>query len=139
MAVKSGAQVEFGVTVTNVSPGDPKPSVTTASGETITADIIIGADGPRSLVREVVLGKKDNPEPVGWTVYGATVPESYMLNDPELASWLTSNEVSIYVNLMFVLLLLTFDHAYSVVDRCRHGQEHMLYVITRSTNLLSSN
>lgn len=104
MAVKSGAQVQFGVTVTNVSPGDPKPSVTTASGETITADIIIGADGPRSLVREVVLGKKDNPEPVGWTVYGATVPESYMLNDPELASWLTSNEVSIYVNLMFVLL-----------------------------------
>ncbi|KAI0092755.1 hypothetical protein BDY19DRAFT_925962 [Irpex rosettiformis] len=97
LAAEAGAQIEFGATVVKVSPGDPKPSVTVAGGEVITADVIIGADGPRSLVREIVLGKKDSSKPVGWTVYGAVVPESYMLNDPELASWLTTNEWSIGV------------------------------------------
>ncbi|KAI0773342.1 FAD/NAD(P)-binding domain-containing protein [Irpex lacteus] len=97
LAVDAGAKVDFGATVVAITPGDPNPTITLASGEIISADIIIGADGPRSLVREVILGKKDNPEPVGWTVYGAVVPESYMLNDPELESWLTKNEWSIGV------------------------------------------
>ncbi|KAI0692644.1 FAD/NAD(P)-binding domain-containing protein [Cytidiella melzeri] len=98
LAVASGAKVDFGATVVEVTPGEPRPSVTLASGEVITADIVIGADGPRSLVRKVVLGEEDDPRPEGVTVFGAVVPASYMLNDPELHHWITAQEVKVFLS-----------------------------------------
>lgn len=123
LAVDAGAKVDFGATVVAITPGDPNPTVTLASSEIISADIIIGADGPRSLVREVILGKKDNPEPVGWTVYGAVVPESYMLNDPELKSWLTKNEVSVALSSNRCILQ---SRVRSVVNRSGDRSKYML-------------
>ncbi|KAI0346928.1 FAD/NAD(P)-binding domain-containing protein [Trametopsis cervina] len=92
LAVSAGARVDFGADVTAVNPGTPKPSVTLASGEVITADIIIGADGPRSLVRELVLGEPDDPRPDGITVFGAVVPASYMAKDPVLNRMVKAKE-----------------------------------------------
>jgi salicylate hydroxylase len=60
------------------------PSLTLESGEVIAADVIIGADGIKSTVRETVVGGPDKPVPTGDAAYRAIVPTSEMLNDPDL-------------------------------------------------------
>lgn len=94
LAVSVGAEVIFNAQVTAVTPGEPKPSVTLASGEVYTADIVLGADGPNSLVRETVLAD-DIPEGAvsGYSVLGAIIPGDAMSKDSELAPWLAADEV----------------------------------------------
>jgi salicylate hydroxylase len=77
LAVSAGARVDFGTVVAQ--------AVTLAGGEIVTADVVIGADGPRSLVRPVVVGEQEpQPAPEGITVFGATVPAAWMETHPEL-------------------------------------------------------
>ena len=46
------------------------PSVRLANGEVLNADIVIGADGSRSMVREVVLDpEQDHGVESGYTIY----------------------------------------------------------------------
>lgn len=89
----AGAQVQFGATVEEINPEKPRPSVRLANGEVISADIIVGADGPRSLVRETVLGEEDEPRPTGITVFGGVAPASEMVKDPELKKLVEAEEV----------------------------------------------
>ncbi|EIN05952.1 FAD/NAD(P)-binding domain-containing protein [Punctularia strigosozonata HHB-11173 SS5] len=88
LATAAGAQVEFGKGVRAVhAPPEgqgQQPSVELESGEAVSADIIIGADGYRSIVRPVVLGEEDQGEDVGMSVYTATIPMSAMMEDPDL-------------------------------------------------------
>ena len=81
------------MSVAEVEPGDPRPRVTLASGTVLEADIVIGADGPRSIVRPVVLGRPDDAEPSGFTIFGTTIPAEEMMKDPELAKLVQANEV----------------------------------------------
>lgn len=97
LATASGARVDFGVGVQSVAPGDPAPSVTLSTGEVLTADIVIGADGPASIVRPVVLDREDDAKPAGFTLLGATIPAEEMLKDPELAKFVQSNEVRRFI------------------------------------------
>ena len=62
------------------------PSVTLINGETINADIIVGADGIRSKIRESILGSQ-NVEVTDSTncAYRATVPNELMRKDAETA------------------------------------------------------
>ncbi|TFK22615.1 FAD/NAD(P)-binding domain-containing protein [Coprinopsis marcescibilis] len=64
-----------------------KPSVTLASGEVISADLVIGADGLHSKARDIVVGKKDNPQATGDAAYRSTIPAEKMQDDPDL-QWL---------------------------------------------------
>ena len=57
LALESGVEIDFDCEVIDVDP--TKPTVTLASGEEIGADIIIGADGGYSLVREALFGDQD--------------------------------------------------------------------------------
>lgn len=74
-------------TVKSVNP-DPTttsgPSVTLTTGEVIKGDLIIGADGVKSFIRQVVVGKPDNPEPTGDAAYRAIIPTDVMIRDPDL-------------------------------------------------------
>lgn len=94
LAVSKGAEVIFNANVTAVTPGEPKPSITLASGEVHTADIVIGADGPNSFVRKTVL-VDDPPEgqASGYSVLGAIIPGEAMSKDSDLAPWLAVDEV----------------------------------------------
>ncbi|KAI0091564.1 FAD/NAD-P-binding domain-containing protein [Irpex rosettiformis] len=92
LAVDAGVQIQYGATVEEVNPEKPRPSVRLASGEVISADIIIGADGPRSIVRETVLGEEDEPRPTGITVFGAVVQASDMAKEPELKKLVEAEE-----------------------------------------------
>ncbi len=99
LAISAGATVEFGVSVNAVNAGNPRPSVTLSSGRVLTADIIVGADGPTSIAREAVLGRGDDAEPEGMSMFGATVPASEMLKDPVLRRWVITNDVSAFISL----------------------------------------
>ncbi|EKM50084.1 uncharacterized protein PHACADRAFT_46976, partial [Phanerochaete carnosa HHB-10118-sp] len=92
LAIESGAKVDFGVSVASVAPGDPRPTVTLSTGKVLEADIVIGADGPRSLVRPVVLDRPDDAVPSGLTVFGTTIPAEKMMQDPKLAKLVQANE-----------------------------------------------
>ncbi|KDQ48966.1 hypothetical protein JAAARDRAFT_201268 [Jaapia argillacea MUCL 33604] len=92
------------VSVTPSSPSNPRPSITLASGEVMKGDLIIGCDGVKSCIREVVLGKKvvvdsigkpffltlslskhhPTPQPTDDAAYRAILPTYLMLQDPEL-------------------------------------------------------
>lgn len=69
--------------------------MTLSTGKVLEADIVIGADGPRSLVRPVVLGRPDDAVPSGFTIFGTTIPAEKMMKDPELAKLVQANEVSL--------------------------------------------
>ena len=59
----------------------------------MTADIVIGADGPSSVVRRVVLEEEDDAKPSGLTVFGAVISAAEMAKDPELAALVQADEV----------------------------------------------
>lgn len=104
LAVKAGARVDFNTEVVAVTQGSeqkPNPSVTLANGEVIHADILIGADGSKSLVREVVSGEVDDAKPGPMTTYSGVVKAEDMVDDPELAPLVLSEEVS---NASFIYL-----------------------------------
>lgn len=53
------------------------------SGEKITGDVVIGADGVRSQARELVLGYFDKPKSSGYAVFRAWFENTEMMKDPE--------------------------------------------------------
>lgn len=71
-------------TVVAVDPD--APSVTLASGEIIEGDVIIGADGIKSIVQQAVLGHVNPARATGDAVYRALIPTSVMISDPDLRS-----------------------------------------------------
>ena len=66
-AVKAGAVVRANSTVTAVDPA--ARTVTLANGDVVTGDVIIGADGPQGVCREVVVGHPAVGKPMGTTLY----------------------------------------------------------------------
>jgi salicylate hydroxylase len=64
---------------------DPSvPNLALESGEVVKADVIIGADGVNSTVREFVVGGPDKPIPTGDAAYRAIIPSAELLKDPDL-------------------------------------------------------
>jgi salicylate hydroxylase len=96
LATEAGARVEFGVSVVDVLAGDPSPTVVLADGRRLTTDLVIGADGPTSVVRRTVLDADDDAEPSGYTAFGGAIPAAEIMKDPELTKYLQSNEVCDY-------------------------------------------
>ena len=97
LAIDAGAKVDFHTEVTSIHQGSdavPNPSVTLSTGDVLTADIIVGADGYNSMVREVVTEEEDCAQPGGMTLYTGVVDAAGMLKDSELRPYALSDEVS---------------------------------------------
>lgn len=80
--------IDFDTKVSAVRPGtdsDPRPTVVLQNGQALTADIVIGADGASSIVRQVVVGEEESAPSSSLTVYTSTVKAEDMLRDAELA------------------------------------------------------
>ncbi|ELU40235.1 salicylate 1-monooxygenase [Rhizoctonia solani AG-1 IA] len=60
---QAGVKVRLASTVKSINP--LAPSVTLFGGETMHCDLIVGADGVKSMIREVVVGGPDRPQPTG--------------------------------------------------------------------------
>lgn len=73
------------------------PSVTLQTGEVVTADLVIGADGVRSTIREVVMGGPDKPLPTGDAAYRAIIPTELMQDDPELRMLIDAPGLTIWL------------------------------------------
>lgn len=76
--------IRLGSTVVGCDPNPVSPSVTLGSGEVVRADLIVGADGVKSYIQQVVSGKPYPAEPTGDAAYRAIIPTSLMMQDPEL-------------------------------------------------------
>ncbi|EKM59723.1 uncharacterized protein PHACADRAFT_250403 [Phanerochaete carnosa HHB-10118-sp] len=82
-------------TVVGVDPD--APSLTLASGEVIHGDLIIGADGVKSYVQQVVLGRVNPAQPTGDAAYRAIIPTSVMLEDPDLKPFVDTPEMTAWM------------------------------------------
>lgn len=80
-----GGGVHLGATVCDVQ-SDPaiagRPSITVASGEVLSADLIVGADGARSTLPKAVTGIDDRATPTGDVAYCAAVGADLKFEDP---------------------------------------------------------
>lgn len=75
-----------------VSVDPTHPSVTLQTGEVVYADLIIGADGVKSTVREAVTGGPSKPTYTGDAAYRAVIPTDRMLPDPDLRALVDTPE-----------------------------------------------
>ncbi|KAG2052590.1 FAD/NAD(P)-binding domain-containing protein [Suillus hirtellus] len=80
-----------------VSVDPSKPSVTLASGEIIYADLLIGADGVKSVTREYVVGGPDKPRATGDAAYRALIPAEKLLQDDDLRPLVEKMESNIWM------------------------------------------
>jgi salicylate hydroxylase len=74
----------LGSPVVGCDPNPEAPSVTLESGKILKADLIVGADGLRSFIQQVVLGKPNRADATGDAAWRALIPASLMKEDPEL-------------------------------------------------------
>lgn len=99
-AASDRVTVRLNSTVKSVDPvpnAQGQVSVTLTSGEVISGDLIVGADGVKSLVRQVVIGREDAPEPTGDAAYRAIISTDVMLNDPELRPFVETPEMTAWM------------------------------------------
>lgn len=87
-ALELGVQVRLSAPV--VSIDTEKPSVTISNGTEIVGDVVVGADGIRSKVREFILPDHViKPNPTANCAYRATVPVELMSADVDTAALMT--------------------------------------------------
>jgi salicylate hydroxylase len=71
LAQRAGVTIRLSSLVESIDPS--APSLTLANGQTIRCDLIVGADGVKSKIREVVVGGPDRPRPTGDAAYRSVV------------------------------------------------------------------
>ncbi|KAI0738696.1 FAD/NAD(P)-binding domain-containing protein [Daedaleopsis nitida] len=100
LATGAGAKVDLNTEVTSIRQGtaeSPRPVVTLASGEVLTGDLLVGADGCNSRVRTVVLGEDTQFMPGGLNVYTGVVKAEEVLQDADLKPLLMGEEWPIWM------------------------------------------
>ncbi|CZR53489.1 probable 2-polyprenyl-6-methoxyphenol hydroxylase and related FAD-dependent oxidoreductases [Phialocephala subalpina] len=98
-AVELGAEVRCNARVQDVRIEDDglSASVTLYSGEVLQTDLLVGADGINSKLRELLLGYPDPPTPTGDLAYRLLLSTKDMMKDPELASFVTDPQVNYWM------------------------------------------
>ncbi|KAH7399852.1 FAD dependent oxidoreductase [Cadophora sp. MPI-SDFR-AT-0126] len=102
-AVELGAEVRCKARVVDVKvdsesqrDGDGA-TVVLDGGEQIWCDLVVGADGINSRLRELLLKKPDPPIPTGDLAYRLLLSTSDMLKDPSLAELVTNPQVNYWL------------------------------------------
>ncbi|KAK6382105.1 hypothetical protein LTS17_003990 [Exophiala oligosperma] len=106
-AVELGADIKVQSRVVDVrisssdNNGDSDNAATATvildSGIEYVADLVIGADGINSCLREVLLSRADPPTPTGDLAYRLLIPTEHMLTDPELRPFVTNPQVNYWL------------------------------------------
>lgn len=82
------------------SPDGVTATAILQDGRCITANLIVGADGINSRLREIMLGKEaggDPPTTTGDLAYRLLLSTKDMMKDPELARFVTDHEVNYWL------------------------------------------
>jgi 2-polyprenyl-6-methoxyphenol hydroxylase-like FAD-dependent oxidoreductase len=72
-AEKAGARIRLGLTVTSITSHVDRADVVLSNGSKETYDLVVGADGIRSHVRQMVFGRQFDPQFTGHGVWRFTV------------------------------------------------------------------
>lgn len=113
-----GIPIRMASDVTSYSDTTP-PSLTLASGETLTADVIVACDGIKSLARHLVLGARDDPVSSGYACFRAYFePSPAMRADPARNAFLGEDSVNFWIG----------PDVHVVQNTLRGGKEFNWYV-----------
>ena len=98
-AVKQGARIILSAQVQNVDFETPSVSLERENGSICIyeADLVIGADGIKSLTRQQMLNRVDMPKFTSHCAYRATVPISTMQKEPTLAELINSPKINVWL------------------------------------------
>lgn len=98
-AIELGAQlhVRSRVQIIEYAQDGLTASAVLSDGRTMSADLIVGADGISSHLREVLLGKPDPPRPTGDLAYRLLINTKDMLADPELQHFIQDPQVNYWL------------------------------------------
>ncbi|KAL4751774.1 hypothetical protein BDW72DRAFT_202834 [Aspergillus terricola var. indicus] len=123
-AVRLGVEIRLGAEVLDIALGAAE--VVLAGGERVTGDVIIGADGLHSRVRDTVLGTPTTPQETGDLAYRATITRTQLeaLNDPEIDDLCTQTAVTSWLG----------PDKHTIFYPVRQGGEYNL-VLLRPDNL----
>lgn len=94
-ALNQGIVVRFGCSIEQVEFA--RPAVQLATGETVAADLVLGADGARSICREALLGYTDPPKPSGKLIYRVCIDIDIMSRHPEVADLIHPPRIHIWL------------------------------------------
>ncbi|KAF0330654.1 salicylate hydroxylase [Colletotrichum asianum] len=102
-AKDAGAVITFNAPVTNVEDDAHAAYVTlsSSSGERLEADLVLAADGIRSLIRDQILRETGQPiDPIitDVTLYGVSLTKEEMENHPGLAPLMDQSYLNIYMS-----------------------------------------
>jgi len=95
-----GVRVCLGATVRDVQPDAAvagRPSVTLTSGEVLHADLIVSADGVKSMLQKAVTVLDDKPTPMGDAAYRMVISTDLMLEDPALWPLVETPEMTVWM------------------------------------------
>lgn len=96
-----GAKVVTNARVTNFEVSEtPRGHITTvfaADGRSFSADLVVGADGINSTLREAFLGREDLPVLTGDLAYRLLLDVDKMREDPELRTFIEEPQVNYWV------------------------------------------
>ena len=68
-AMENGAKLRSLAQVVDIRADGERPYVTLASGEVLSADVLVGADGEFGVSRALVLEGRDDGNPTGLALY----------------------------------------------------------------------
>lgn len=96
-AVAHGAKIRLSTEVSEIDPEEVK--VTLSTGEVLTGDVIIGADGERGLCRRLVLGRPERVTSSGVTLYDTIYSTDRVMQgvDEELAQLCALEDNTVFV------------------------------------------
>ncbi|MCJ1379827.1 hypothetical protein MMC17_002930 [Xylographa soralifera] len=92
---EKGVEITMGKTV--VEYDEFRPAVKMESGETFEADVIVAADGIKSLARELVLGFDDQPKSSGYACFRAFFKGSHLKEDPMCREFVSKECVNVWI------------------------------------------
>lgn len=98
-AIELGAKLKVNARVADVRchPNGETATVVLQNGEEHVADLVVGADGINSRLREIMLGREDPPVLTGDLAYRLLLSTKEMLKDPELALFVTQPQVNYWL------------------------------------------
>jgi salicylate hydroxylase len=104
------------------------PAVLLKDGERLEADLVIGADGLKSVCREALLGRKDPPKLTGDLAYRIIVSASEMRKHPNLISLIETPAINYWMgpDSHAVGYLLKGGDLYNIVLACPDNLPEMV-------------
>jgi salicylate hydroxylase len=121
---RRGIPIRMGSEVVQYDDIDPQSIITLKTGETLKADIIIAADGIKSLARPLVLGSLDDPVPSGYACFRAFFkPTSAQRADPRLNKYMQADCVNFWIG-----------PDLHVVQNTLRGGEEFNWILTHKDN-----